>query len=212
MSELSTRRGERVPPRRGPVRRALAARAATAIAAAAIAATAACGSLAQPPSQAAQAAPQRAPDVPYEPSPPEVVDAMLQLAQVSPGDRLYDLGSGDGRIVIAAARRHGARAVGVDIDPQRIAEANRNARAAGVDDRVRFVQADLFEFDFSDADVVTMFLWPHVNLKLRPKLQALRPGTRIVSHWHDLGEWQPDRMIDVRTATRVHRVFLWVVR
>jgi SAM-dependent methyltransferase len=156
----------------------------------------------------------RAPDVPYEPSPPEVVKAMLELAAVTSADTVYDLGSGDGRIVIAAARDFGARGVGIDIDPQRIAEANENARRANVTDRVKFVQGDLFESDFSAATVITLFLWPHINMKLRPQLLKLKPGTRIVSHVHDLGDWRPDRTVKVRVTEsgRERTLYLWTVR
>jgi SAM-dependent methyltransferase len=165
------------------------------------------------PAGAPAMAPARAPDVPYEPSPPDVVEAMLDLADVGPRDIVYDLGSGDGRIVIAAARRGAARAVGIDIDPQRIAEANANARQAGLQDRVTFVQGDLFEANFKDATVVTLFLWPGVNMKLRPQLLALAPGTRIVSHLHDLGDWRPDRtrVIRAKGENRERTLYLWVV-
>ena len=160
-----------------------------------------------------QQAAVRAPDVPYEPSPPEVVRAMLELAGVTNRDVVYDLGSGDGRIVIAAARDFGARAVGIDIDPKRIEESNENARRANVTDRVRFLQGDLFESDFSEATVVTLFLWPHINMKLRPQLMKLRPGTRIVSHVHDLGDWRPERTQKVRVAEtgRERTLYLWVL-
>lgn len=150
----------------------------------------------------------REPDVRYEPSPMRVVHAMLELAEVGPGDVVYDLGSGDGRIPIAAARRHGARGVGIDIDPRRIAEANANAEEAGVTDRVSFRNEDLFEADFSDATVVTLFLYPDVNLKLRPKLLAeLRPGTRVVSYWHDMGDWKPERTVPTERAN----IYLWTI-
>jgi SAM-dependent methyltransferase len=146
-------------------------------------------------------------DVPYEPSAPEVVRAMVELAGVSPRDVVYDLGCGDGRIVVEAARR-GARGVGVDLDPQRIEEARANARAAGVEDRVELRVGDLFETDVSPATVVMLYLWPHVNLRLRPQLLAqLRPGTRIVSHTHDMGDWPPQTTIRVGNA----RVHLWTV-
>jgi predicted O-methyltransferase YrrM len=152
-------------------------------------------------------APARALDVPYEPSAPEVVEAMLRLAGVGQGDVVYDLGCGDGRIVIAAARR-GARAVGVDIDPQRIREARANARSAGVEDRVELRVGDLFETDVRPATVVMLYLWPQVNLRLRPKLLAeLRPGTRVVSHAHDMGDWTPQRTAVVGGA----RVLLWII-
>ena len=153
----------------------------------------------------------RALDVPYEPSPDAVVRAMLDVARVGPNDVVYDLGSGDGRIVIAAAKLYGARGVGVDLDPQRIAEAQENAKRAGVTDRVTFVQGDLFAVDLSPATVVTMFLWPNVNMRLRPTLMSLAPGTRIVSHWHDLGDWQPQQTLQVRVPQRTHAVYYWVV-
>jgi SAM-dependent methyltransferase len=157
---------------------------------------------------AATAQPLREPDIHYEPSPHKVVRAMLRLAKVRPGDVVYDLGSGDGRIPIAAARDYGARGVGIDIDPARIAEANANAREAGVADRVVFRNEDLFEADFRDATVVTLFLQRDLNLRLRPRLLAeLAPGTRIVSYWHDMGDWRPDRRIDAGRAW----VFLWTV-
>lgn len=157
---------------------------------------------------------RRAPDVPYEPSPPEVVRAMLELAGVTANDVVYDLGSGDGRIVIAAARDFAARGVGIDIDPKRIAESNENAKRANVTDRVRFVEGDLFESDFSAATVVMLFLWPHINMKLRPQLRKLKPGTRIVSHVHDLGDWKPDRTVKVRVTEsgRERTLYLWTVR
>lgn len=142
----------------------------------------------------------------YEPSPPEVVREMLRLAEVTPKDVVYDLGCGDGRIVIAAAKEFGARGVGIDIDPQRIAESQENARKAGVAGRVRFRNEDLFDSDIREATVVTLYLWPWVNLKLRPKLwKELKPGTRVVSHSHDMGDWTPEREIEVDG----HRIYLW---
>jgi len=146
-------------------------------------------------------------DVPFVPTPNETVNAMLKLADVQKSDVVYDLGSGDGRIVIAAARR-GARAVGVDIDPQRIDEARRNAKSAGVDDRARFVNGDLFNADIHEATVVTLYLLPRVNERLKPKLLAeLQPGTRIVSHGFDMGDWKPERTVAVGSTT----IYLWVV-
>lgn len=152
-------------------------------------------------------------DVPYVPTPPEVVDEMLRLADVKTGDLLYDLGCGDGRIVIAAAERFGIKAVGIDIDPIRIAESNANAAKAGTGDKVRFMQQDLFEADFKDATVVTMYLLTSVNLRLRPKLLAeLRPGTRLVSHSFDMGNWDPDKTSVVTTTYGDHRnIHFWVV-
>lgn len=132
-------------------------------------------------------------DVPYVPTSEDVVTRMLELAEVGPGDTVYDLGSGDGRIVITAAQRYRARAVGIEIDPVRVWEARQNATAAGVEDRVTFKLGDLFEADFSDATVVTLYLLPEVNLKLRPLLfDQLKPGTRVVSHNFDMGAWTPD--------------------
>ena len=154
-------------------------------------------------------APSRTPDVIYVPTPPELVVEMLKLANVGPGDVVYDLGSGDGRIPITAVTEFGAtRGVGIDIDPQRIAEANANARAAGVEDRVTFLNQDLFTSDFKDATVVTLFLLQSMNIRLRPRLRAeLTPGTRIVSHTFDLGDWVPDRTIQAFGKN----VFLWTI-
>jgi len=119
---------------------------------------------------------------------------------------VYDLGSGDGRIPIAAARSYGARAVGIDIDPKLVALAKQNAVQAGVADKVTFRNEDLFEADFSDATVVTLFLWPEINIKLRPKLLAtLRPGTRIVSHWHDMDDWKPEQTVRMGRSN----IYLW---
>jgi tRNA G37 N-methylase Trm5 len=132
-------------------------------------------------------APLRKPDIFYLPTPQSVVDAMLEMAKVTKDDVIYDLGSGDGRIPITAAKKYGARAIGIDIDPQRIEEANANAKAAAVTDKVKFVNADIFEFDFSDATVVTLYLLPSLNEKLIPQLKKLKPGTRIVSHAFMMG-------------------------
>jgi len=150
-----------------------------------------------------------APGVRYEPSPVEVVQAMTQLAAVKPGDLVYDLGCGDGRIVIAAAKL-GARAVCVDIDPLRITDAQENARSAGVAERIEFRNEDLFAVDLAAATVVMLFLSPEFNLKLKPRLQALRPGTRIVSHWHTMGDWKPQKELSVSRGFREHPVYLWI--
>ena len=148
-------------------------------------------------------------DVPYEPSSEEVVKAMLEIAQVGKDDLVYDLGCGDGRIVIAAAQKTGAHGVGVDLDPERIKESLENARKANVTNRVQFFQRDLFETDISKATVVMLYLWPEVNLKLRPKLlRELKPGTRVVSHSHDMGSWKHDQTM--RTPDG-HRVYFWVI-
>jgi len=154
------------------------------------------------------AAPARTPDVIYVPTPEVVVEAMLKVANVTKDDVVYDLGCGDGRIVIAAAQKYGARGVGIDIDPQRIAEANANAKKAGVADRVKFMQADLFTTNLSDATVVTLYLLPSLNVKLRPRLLSeLKPGTRIVSHAFDMGDWQPEQRLEVEGRT----VYYWTV-
>ena len=151
----------------------------------------------------------RTPDVVYVPTPQDVVDAMLALASVTAKDIVYDLGSGDGRIPITAAQKHGARAVGIDINPERIKEANQNLALAKVGDRVRFLNQDLFESDFSEATVVTLYLLPSLNLKLMPKLKALRPGTRIVSHSFDMGnEWAPEKTQQVGGRT----IYYWTVK
>lgn len=174
---------------------------------------------AQEPAPAVETAPpipdqteQRQPDVPYVPTPNEVVAEMLRLANVKKGDVLYDLGSGDGRIVITAAQKFGTRGVGIDINPERVQEANENAKKAGVTDLVEFRQQDLFQTDISDATVVTLYLLPDINVKLRPQLfQQLKPGTRIVSHDFDMGEWKPERVVQVQGPNRQHTVYYWVV-
>jgi SAM-dependent methyltransferase len=152
----------------------------------------------------------RAPSVRYEPSPMNVVRTMTELAEVKAGDVVYDLGCGDGRIVIAAAQL-GARAVCVDIDPARIAEAQDNARKEGVAERIDFRNEDLFGVDLREATVVMLFLSPDFNLALRPRLQKLKPGTRIVSHWHNMGDWKPLKTESVPSGWREHPVYLWVV-
>ena len=151
-------------------------------------------------------------DPPYEPTPPAVVEIMLALAQPRAGELLADLGCGDGRIVIEAAKRYGARGLCVDIDPARIAEAEENARAAGVAERIRFVTRDLFEVDLREARVVTLFLSPTVNAALRPKLEReLAPGARVVSHWFRMGDWKPERSETVKVGIRQRPVYLWTI-
>jgi tRNA G37 N-methylase Trm5 len=148
------------------------------------------------------------PDVIFVPTPQDVVDEMLKVADVKKGDVLYDLGSGDGRIPVTAAKRFGVRAVGIDIDPERIREANENARRNGVTDLVKFRQEDLFKADFREATVVTLYLLPDLNVKLRPKLWAeLKPGTRIVSHQFEMGTWKPEKVVEVNGRT----VYFWTV-
>ena len=161
---------------------------------------------------ATQQAPQkelRAPDVVFVPTPPDVVDAMLKVAKVGKGDVLYDLGSGDGRIPITAAQKYGiARGIGIDINPERVKEANENLRKARVGDRVRFVNADLFESDLRDATVITLYLLPALNLKLLPKLlKEVKPGTRVVSHAFDMGSWRPEQALKVGTRS----VYFWTI-
>lgn len=148
-------------------------------------------------------------DVPFVATPPAVVERMLGMAQAGPNDVVYDLGSGDGRIVVSAVRDFGVRkAVGVDIDPDRVTDGMQAARVARVSDRTEFVEADIFEFDFSEATVVTMYLLPEVNLKLRPRiLSELEPGTRVVSHRFDMDGWVPDEEATVGGR----RVYLWIV-
>ncbi|AKC88329.1 RNA methyltransferase [Pseudoxanthomonas suwonensis] len=154
------------------------------------------------------AQPRRTPDVVYVPTPEHVVEAMLKLGEVKRGDVLYDLGSGDGRIPIAAARKFGVRGTGIEIDPERIREANANAREAGVADLVTFREEDLFEADFSEATVVTLYLLDSLNEKLRPKLLAeLKPGTRIVSHDFRMGDWQPEQTVEIPPST----IYRWTI-
>ncbi len=154
----------------------------------------------------APAAELRGPDVIFVPTPNDIVDTMLRMAAVSKKDTVYDLGCGDGRIVITAAQKYGARGVGVDIDPDRVAEATENAQKAGVAKRVEIVRGDLFETDISPATVVTLYLLTELNLKLRPKLlRELKPGTRVVSHAFSMGDWKPERTAEVSGTT----VYLW---
>jgi len=159
--------------------------------------------LAQAQRQASQT-----PDVIFVPTPQDVVDDMLRLANVQKGDVLYDLGSGDGRIAITAAKKYGIKATGIDIDPERIREANDNAKKAGVANLVQFRQEDLFQADFSEATVVTLYLLPDLNVKLRPRLlDELKPGTRIVSHQFDMGTWKPDKKLEANGRT----IYFWTI-
>jgi hypothetical protein len=150
-------------------------------------------------------------DVPYVPTPQEVVDAMLAMAKVSGEDILYDLGSGDGRIPITAAAKFGTRGVGIDLNPVRVQEANENAVKAGVTNKVRFIEGDIFEEDFSEATVVTLYLLPAVNLKLRPTIQKMKPGTRVVSHNYDMGDWAPENHRKITIDGTDHYIYFWRV-
>ncbi|HYU78171.1 MAG TPA: class I SAM-dependent methyltransferase [Vicinamibacterales bacterium] len=156
----------------------------------------------------AQEAPTRRPDVIYVPTPEEVVDAMLQVANVTKSDVVYDLGCGDGRIPVAAAKKYGARGVCIDIDPQRIKEANENVQKNNVGDKVKVLNADLFTTDISEATVVTLYLLPSLNVKLMPKLmKELKPGTRVVSHAFDMGDCKPEKEMDVNGR----KVYFWTI-
>ncbi len=156
----------------------------------------------------AQQSVARKPDVVYVPTDQKVVDAMLKLAKVTKGDTVYDLGCGDGRIVIAAAKEFGASGIGIEINRELVKLAGENARQAGVAGKVKFVEADLFKTDFNRATVVMLYLSPGVNLKLRPQLlKQLKPGTRIVSHDFDMGDWKPEQTIKLEAAT----LYFWTV-
>jgi len=163
----------------------------------------------QSPQPETQSPPLREPDVVYVPTPPEVVEQMLSMAKVGKNDILYDLGSGDGRIPITAAQKFGTRGVGIDINPERIQEAKGNAQKAGVTDLVEFRNEDLFQADFSKATVVTLYLLPDLNVKLRPELfRQLKPGTRVVSHDFDMGEWKPERVVQTPDGSTV---YMWTI-
>jgi precorrin-6B methylase 2 len=165
---------------------------------------------AQPPPPPPPATAQtRAPDVIFVPTPPEVVKGMLELAKVTKADVVYDLGCGDGGIVVAAARDFGARSIGYDIDPVRVKEARENIDKNNVGDKAKVIQGDLFEADIRDATVVTLYLLPRLNEKLKPKLwRDLKVGTRIVSNSFDMGDWKPDQTIDADGRT----VYLWTIK
>jgi len=151
-------------------------------------------------------------DAPYVSTPQPVVDAMLRLAEVGRNDVVYDLGCGDGRIVVSAAAQFGARGVGVDLDPRRIEEANAAARAAGVAGRVRFVVQDLFKTDFSEASVLALYLFPEMNARLLPKIRAeMRPGSRVVSYQFGIGDWAPERSEGIWVAELRNEIFLFRV-
>jgi SAM-dependent methyltransferase len=150
-------------------------------------------------------------DVVWVPTPQELVDSMLDMAKVTPQDYVIDLGSGDGRTVISAAKR-GARALGIEYNPQMVALSRRHAAEAGVSDSAKFVQADIFQSDFSEATVITMFLLPQINLQLRPKILEMKPGTRVVSNNFDMAEWEPDKTVNLgRECTSWCTAYLWIV-
>ncbi len=157
------------------------------------------------------------PRVPYVPTPQDVVERMLEIARVGPHDYLIDLGSGDGRIVVTAAKKYGTRGFGVDLNPERIRESTENARRAGVSERVAFYQRDLFETNLADATVITMYLLPQVNIELRPKLLELKPGTRLVSHDFDMGDWKPDSHVRMDSQEKYRGtggqsdIYFWIV-
>ena len=162
--------------------------------------------------RAATKRPLRKPDVIYYPTPPETVAEMLRMAKVKKGDVLYDLGSGDGRIPIAAAREFGIRAVGIEIDPKLVKEAEENARQAGVSDLVRFRNEDMFHIDVHEATIVTLYLSEKLNVLLRPKLLSeLRPGSRILSHDFLMGDWKPEKTVRVPWGKLYRTVYLWTV-
>ena len=149
-------------------------------------------------------------DVIYVPTPEPVVEKMLELAKPQKGEVLYDLGCGDGRIVVTAAKKYGVKGTGVDIDPERIAESNENAKSAGVTDKVKFIKGNLFEMDFKDADIIALYLLTDLNVKLRPKLlDTLKPGARIVSHAFTMGDWEPEEEVSVEPGGQ--DVYFWII-
>jgi tRNA G37 N-methylase Trm5 len=151
-------------------------------------------------------------DVPYVPTPENVVDEMLKLAEVDGNDVLYDLGSGDGRIPITAAKRFGTRGLGIDLNPERVGEAKENAKQAVVADKVKFFEGNLFDLDLTKATVISLYLFPEVNMKLRPKLLSLKPGTRVISHNYDMGDWKPEKSKKIKAPNgSEHTIYLWRV-
>ncbi len=164
----------------------------------------------------ARAQSDRTPDVPYVPTPANVVDAMFEMAKINAGDYLIDLGSGDGRIVIEAAKKFGVRGMGVELDANLVSTANAEAKRQGVAGKATFVRGDLFNLDFSSATVLTLYLYPHINVQLRPRILALKPGTRVVSHDFDIGAWQPDQRREIAVPDKpygapVSSVYMWIV-
>jgi len=156
--------------------------------------------------------PGREPDVPFVGTPQAAVERMLGMAALTTNDVLYDLGCGDGRFVVTAAQRFGVRAVGVDIDPARVLDSRRNVRKHGLEHLVTIKQADIFELDFSDATVVTLYLLPHLNVRLMPKLAGLKPGTRILSYEFDMRGARPNRVVDFAgQGQQRHKIYEWIV-
>jgi hypothetical protein len=161
--------------------------------------------------------PERIPDAPYVQTPPEVVLKMLEMAKVNKNDVVYDLGSGDGRIVITAAQKFGAKAIGIEIDPELIRESDRESKAAiaqtpEIRDRIKFIKQDLFKADLSDATVITLYLLPQANLRVLSEiLPRLKRGTRVVSHEYELGDLPPDQVEKVKVANYEHRIYLWIL-
>jgi precorrin-6B methylase 2 len=151
-------------------------------------------------------------DVPYDPTPQPVVEEMLKLAEVKTGDVVYDLGCGDGRIVVTAAKIYGVRAVGVDLDPERVRESEENVRINGLENLVTIRHENIFDTDLSEATVVTLYLYPSVNLALKPiLLNQLKPGSRIVSHAFDMGDWEPEKEVTIEYEDDPYEIFLWKI-
>ena len=155
--------------------------------------------------------PKREPDIHWVPTPQPVVDKMLELAKVKKKDLVYDLGCGDGIIVVTAAKRYGCKAIGYDIDPQRVKESKARVKKAKVGKLVKIEEADVFTLDLSKASVVTLYLLPSLNVKLVPQLKKLKPGSRIVSHDFDMEGYKPDKVVTVKGPTREHTVYLWTI-
>jgi len=165
-----------------------------------------------PEAPAAPAKPSKVPDVIFVPTPQHVVDKMLELAEIKKGDVLYDLGCGDGRIVVTAAKKYGVKAVGFDVDPQRIRESQENVRQNGVGDLVTIKQQDIFETDLSEANVVTLYLLSSLNAKLKPQLEKLKPGSRIVSHSFAMRGAKPNKIVKVKSDYGgEHMIYQWIV-
>lgn len=151
-------------------------------------------------------------DVPYVPTPEVIVDEMLHMAEVDGNDVLFDLGCGDGRIPITAAKRFGTRGVGIDLNPERVNEAKEKARKEEVSHKIQFLEGNLFDLDLEEATVISLYLFPEVNMKLRPKLLSLKPGTRVISHNYDMGDWKPEKTRKIKAPNgSEHTLYLWRV-